>query len=66
VVEGPYTHHNGSAQVFADSDERTRFVWIADPLPNDLAGRTGELMEQGIGVVKKTMESEAALARSQS
>lgn len=57
LVEGPYTHHNASAQVFADGEGRTRFVWIADLLPNDLAGRTGELMEQGTSIVKKTLES---------
>ena len=33
VVDGPYPHHNGSAQVFDDGENRTP-VWIADPLPN--------------------------------
>jgi hypothetical protein len=61
VVEGPYTHHNASAQVFADRDGGTRFVWIADLLPNDLAGPTSELMEQGTSVVRKTLEARAAL-----
>jgi Polyketide cyclase / dehydrase and lipid transport len=58
VVDGPYTHHNGAAQVFA-SDGRTRFVWIADFLPNELAERTDALMERGIGVIKETLESGA-------
>lgn len=57
LVEGPYTHHNASAQVFADGEGRTRFVWIADLLPNDLAGPTGDLMEKGTSVIKKTLES---------
>jgi len=57
VVDGPYTHHNGSAQVYSDREGRTRFVWIADLLPNELAERTDELMEQGIDTVKKTLES---------
>lgn len=60
VVEGPYTHHNGSAQVLAESDDRARFVWIADLLPNELEARTAELMERGTSVVKKTLESAAA------
>jgi hypothetical protein len=59
VVEGPYTHHNASTQVFSDDEGRTRFVWIADLLPHDLAERTGELMEQGTSVVKKTLEAQA-------
>jgi hypothetical protein len=59
VIEGPYTHHNASAQVFPDGEDATRFVWVADLLPNELAARTGELMEQGTNVVRKTMESQA-------
>jgi hypothetical protein len=58
VVEGPYSHHNGAAQVLAHGD-RTRFVWIADFLPNELAGRTAEAMEQGMRVIKQTLESAA-------
>lgn len=33
IVEGPYTHHNASAQVFAAGDAGSLFVWIADLLP---------------------------------
>ncbi len=60
VIDGPYTHHNGSAQVFATDDRHSEFVWIADLLPNndELVGLTGELMQQGVLVVKKTLESE--------
>ena len=61
VREGPYTHHNGVAQVFADGPERSRFVWSADLLPDELAEeRTSEAMEQGIGVVKQTLEAARA------
>ena len=63
IVDGPYTHHNGSAQVFPDGDERTRFVWTADLLPNELAGITSDLMEQGTATVKKTLEAEHAKDR---
>jgi len=47
VADGPYTHHNASAQVFAEEAGRTRFVWIADLLPHDLAGRISQLMDHG-------------------
>jgi uncharacterized protein YndB with AHSA1/START domain len=57
VIDGPYTHHNGSAQVFPDSEHATRFVWVADLLPDELAASTGEAMEQGTKVVKKTLEA---------
>jgi len=56
VVGGRFTHHNASAQVFPDGGERSRFVWIADLLPNELAGDIGALMEQGTAVIKKTLE----------
>jgi hypothetical protein len=56
VVDGPYTHHNASAQVFCDGEHNTRFVWIADLLPHNLADHTDALMEQGTSVIKKTLE----------
>jgi uncharacterized protein YndB with AHSA1/START domain len=57
VVDGPYTHHNGAAQVFAEGEGGSRFVWVADLLPDAAAAATGEMMERGIGVVKQTLES---------
>jgi uncharacterized protein YndB with AHSA1/START domain len=57
IVDGPYTHHNGVAQVFAEGEDRSRFVWTADLLPDAAAAPTGEMMEKGIGVVKQTLES---------
>ena len=59
IVDGPYTHHNGAAQVFAEGDGRTRFVWITDLLPDDLADRTAEMMQRGLEVIKQTQESRA-------
>ena len=59
IVGGPYTHHNASSQVFADGKSTSRFVWIADLLPNELAGPTGEAMQQGTNVVKQTLEAQA-------
>jgi uncharacterized protein YndB with AHSA1/START domain len=58
IVDGPYTHHNASAQVFSEGEGQARFVWSADLLPNDLAGPTAEAMEQGTNVVKQTMEAQ--------
>lgn len=61
IVDGPYTHHNGAAQVHANDDGTTRFVWVADLLPNELAQITGELMERGADTIKKTLEASAPL-----
>jgi hypothetical protein len=59
VVEGPYTHHNASAQVFDQGDGRTRFVWIADFLPHGAAELIDSLMERATGVLKATLEADA-------
>ncbi len=56
VVGGQMTHHNASAQVIADGEQRTRFVWIADLLPDALAPTVDGMMQQGLLAVKKTLE----------
>ena len=53
------THHNASMQIFADGD-RTRAVWIADLLPNELAGPIGAMIEQGASTMKQALERSAA------
>ena len=62
VTDGPYSHHNGSTQVFAADGGGARFVWIADLLPNDLADYTAELMERGTRVAKETLEAASVRA----
>jgi len=57
VVGGQMTHHNASAQVFSDGNGGTRFVWIADLLPHELAPAITQMIEAGLGVIKRTMES---------
>ena len=53
---GRLTHHNASAQVFADGDGRSRLVWIADLLPNELAGDIRTMIEPGAAAMKATLE----------
>jgi carbon monoxide dehydrogenase subunit G len=62
VVGGRMTHHNASLQVFAEGEGRSRVVWIADLLPNELAGYIAGMIEQGMAVMKKTLELHAARA----
>lgn len=56
VVGGPMTHHNGAAQVIPDGPAHCRFVWIADLLPDTAAPPIAALMEQGIAVIRQTLE----------
>lgn len=61
IVEGPYAHHNGSAQVFDEDRGRTHFVWITDLLPDELAAPTAKRMKEGIQVIRETQEASAAV-----
>ena len=56
VVGGRMTHHNASAQVLPEDDGGTRSVWIADLLPHELAPGVAAMMEQGLAVIKRTLE----------
>jgi hypothetical protein len=60
VVEGRPTYHHASIQAHAEGDGRSRVVWIADLLPDDLAGAIGGMMEQGCAAMKRTLEATAA------
>ena len=55
VVGGRMTHHNASAQVIPEG-AGCRFVWIADLLPHELAPMITTMIEQGMAVIKKTLE----------
>lgn len=59
------THYNASAQVILGEDGQTKVVWIADLLPNDAAGTIGHMMEQGIGVMKATLDALAEEGNSE-
>jgi carbon monoxide dehydrogenase subunit G len=56
VVGSKMTHHNASLQVFPDGEARSRVVWIADLLPNELRGYIGGMIEQGMATMKKTLD----------
>lgn len=57
IVDGPYEHHNGVAQVFSE-DGGSRFVWTTDLLAaDDVVAQTDEAMKVGIATVKSTLEA---------
>ena len=55
AVGGRLSHHNASMQIFADG-EGCRAVWIADLLPNELAGAIAGMIDQGLAAMKKTLD----------
>ena len=62
AVGGHLTHHNASAQVFAQTANSCQVVWVADLLPNDLAPSIAAMIEQGLAAMKQTLESTSNVA----
>ncbi len=56
AVGGRLSHHNASLQILADGEGRSRAVWIADLLPNELAPVIRGMIEQGAAAMKKKLE----------
>ena len=56
ILDGPFTHHNGAAQV-SDEGGRTRFEWTTDLLPDELHDGIAAAMERGLAAIKETLES---------
>ena len=53
---GPFTHYNASLQVFAERRGATRVVWIADFLPDEVAGNQREAMEAALQIMKTNLD----------
>jgi Polyketide cyclase / dehydrase and lipid transport len=60
IVSERIKQHSASAQVFAESDSRTRFVWIADVLPNEIASYMDAQMDLGLLAMQKSLGRSAA------
>ena len=48
------THHNASLQLFADGP-RTRAVWIADLLPNEMAPAIAGMIDMGAQAMQRAL-----------
>ena len=57
VIESglPLSHHNASVSVVADGADRSRFVWVADVLPDEVAPVVAGMMAEGIEVMRRTL-----------
>ena len=53
-------HHNASVQVFSEEPEKCRVVWIADVMPNAVAGPMEGMIQQGLEAMKQTLENSDA------
>jgi carbon monoxide dehydrogenase subunit G len=59
AIGGSLTHYNGAVQVFPEGQHQSRVVWTADFLPNEAAGTLRTMIEQGIAIMKKTLDRSA-------
>jgi hypothetical protein len=56
IVDGPYTHHNGVAEVSTADGGGTLFSWTTDLLPDEAAPGTEAMMDQGLDAIRRTLE----------
>jgi len=56
AIGGPLTHYNGSVQVFSEGLFQSRIVWIADFLPHEAADQLRTMIEEGMSVMKATLD----------
>ena len=63
IVGGRFDHHNGALQVLGEPGGGSRVVWIADLLPHELAIPIASAMEQGLEVMRRTLETAAGPGR---
>ena len=61
IVDGPYEHHSGAAEVH-DNDGTTRFAWTSDLLPDAAAEPTRAMMQQGSQAIRRALESARSAA----
>lgn len=47
VIAGRFSHHSASMQIVAEGPHRSRFIWVSDFLPDDVAPLVRALVEQG-------------------
>jgi len=49
-------HYSASVQIISDGTSESRFIWVVDVLPNDIAPYISAQMDLGIVAMKRTLE----------
>ena len=60
VVSPRVKQHSASIQIFAEGDNHSRMVWIADVLPNEIASYIDGQMDLGALAMQKNFRRNAA------
>ena len=66
VTDPPFRHYNASAQVFSEDSGRSRFIWIADLLPDELEATVAGMMDAGLDAIARTFATGSTQATSPS
>lgn len=64
IIGQQFRHYSAAARVTEDINGGSIFVWMADVLPDDLAGQVETMMTAGLQVIKDTLETAARASRS--
>jgi carbon monoxide dehydrogenase subunit G len=56
VLQDGLVHHSASMQVLAEDERSSRFVWISDLLPDDLAASFSLVIDDGVAALKRALE----------
>ena len=59
AVDSPLgaTHYNAAVEVHAEGDSGSRFVWVIDFLPDEIANDLDAAMERGMQAMEATLGS---------
>lgn len=57
AVGGRMTHHNASFEITEARDGQCVLVWVADLLPDEMAGPIASMMDAGLEAIRRTAES---------
>lgn len=56
VINGRFSQHSASMQIVPDGQDRCRFIWVSDFLPNEFAPLVRSLMQKGADAFRQTLE----------
>lgn len=59
ILAGMFEHHSASNAVVPEGEDRCRFIWIVDFLPEDPRERITAMMNAGADAIKAALEKAA-------
>jgi hypothetical protein len=62
AVGGLASHHHAVLQVVAEDERRCRLVWVTDVMPDEVAGRVGQMVDAGAAVMQRTLGALGAVS----